>query len=509
MTRTRPATDGFLEAVRNCFADSRKVIASKWLLDDAGARLFDAICQAPDYYIAHAEQEILESAISSIQDLAGPGAWLVQLGLDERSKATILLDRLQKVQGFVPIDLQTDRIDEMAATLRSRYPELVVSPLPQDFSTGLTLPPWLEDKHLLLFMPGGTLCSYTRQEMVMLLERLSEAVPPGTGLLVGVDLKKGRSVFERAYNSPEMRAFNLNLIDRINSELGGDLDPEAFEHEALYNPQRERVEVYVVSKRAQMVSIAGQRFRLAAGERIQTERSHKYEVTEFQFVAARSNWQVMNSFVDEERLFSLHFLRSGRDATSSEPVEGDDLARPRALPILHRLAHRLGAILRARRMLAAVDDGGCARLVIAIGLGLVGGRGLELQAEAHGGVGKGDDCGPGHDQALLPAGEAQGHGEALRIGLQAPELVLQHDRHLVRIARLKVVGDLHTRRRRAEGDVEVMLARQAALGDLAQRLPQDTAQCALEHMVIAKGVAALVLHRHRPILFQLALCAPR
>lgn len=308
---TRPDSEGFLEAVRNCFADSRKIIASKWLLDETGARLFEAICRTPDYYIAHAEAEILESSIGTIRDLAGPGAWILQMGDELQDKAQLLIDRIPKVQGYVPVDPHAGRVAADAERLRERNPGLVVSPLVQDFGTGLTLPPWLQDKHLLLFMPGGTLCSYSRQEMVLLLERLADAVPPGTGLLVGVDLKKGRSVFERAYNSPEMRAFNLNLIDRINGELGGDLDPAAFEHEAIWNPQRERVEVYVVSTRAQVVSIAGHRFRLAAGERIQTERSHKYEVTEFQFVAARSNWQVLNAFVDDERLFSVHFLRSG------------------------------------------------------------------------------------------------------------------------------------------------------------------------------------------------------
>lgn len=311
MMRTRSASGGFLEAVRNCFADSRKIIASKWLLDANGDRLFDAIRRAPDYYIAHAEQEILESSIATIQDLAGPGAWLLQLGGDMRERPRILLERLSKVQGYVPIDAQEERLSAAAETIRDRFPGLVVSPLTQDFNTGITLPPWLGDKHLLLFMPGGTLCGYSKQEMVLLLERLAEAVPSGTGMLVGVDLKKGRSVLERAYNLPEMRAFNLNLIERINSELGGDLEPDAFDHEAIWNPQRERVEVYVISRRAQIVTVAGQRFRLAAGERIQTERSHKYEVTEFQFVAARSNWQVLNAFVDEERLFSMHFLRSG------------------------------------------------------------------------------------------------------------------------------------------------------------------------------------------------------
>lgn len=304
------ARDTFREAVLRAFKSDFKVLASKWLYDNKGSDLFDQICAWPDYYIPATKTALLRAHAGDIGEKVGAGQWIVELGAGASVKVRALIEGLPKIQGYMPVDISAEYLEEAAGRLKQSYPWLPISTLVADFTLPLALPSFLMEKPVLVFMPGSTLCTFMRGDMERFLSYLSEAVPRGSHFLCGVDLKKGKSAFQRAYNNPPMRAFNFNFIERVNRELGGTLDLDNFQHEARYNVESARVEVYLVSTCHQRFLISGEEIELQAGDEIQVERSHKYEAAEFQLLAAENGWLPQDVYVDDERLFSVHLLQS-------------------------------------------------------------------------------------------------------------------------------------------------------------------------------------------------------
>jgi uncharacterized SAM-dependent methyltransferase len=177
------------------------------------------------------------------------------------------------------------------------------------------LPPLARQGRIAAFFPGSTLCNLLPHNSAAFLRRMAGILGPGSLFLAGVDLKKDEATLLRAYNEVDgpIWHFNLNILDRMNRELGADFDRTAFRHEALYNRAAGRIEAALVSLRDQQARVAGETVALARGERIVLEYSHKYEVAEFQDLARSAGWTPVEAWVDDRRLFSVHLLANRPD----------------------------------------------------------------------------------------------------------------------------------------------------------------------------------------------------
>lgn len=287
----------------------QKQIPAKYFYDAAGSRLFDAITELPEYYPTRTENGILRAHAGELARWCGPHCLLVELGAGRLTKVRLLLDRLDSPAGYVPVDVSGDHLLAAAAGLADDYPALRITPVVADFSTAFALP-GLPGVRRVTFFPGSTIGNFDPPEANALLRRIADLVRPGGGLLLGVDLRKDPAVLERAYDDAAgvTAAFNRNLLTRINRELGADFAPGAFRHVAVYNRDRSRVEMHLVSDAAQRVSVCGRAFRFRAGESIHTENSYKYDVAELASRAAGCGWHLENCRTDERGYFAVLLL---------------------------------------------------------------------------------------------------------------------------------------------------------------------------------------------------------
>jgi dimethylhistidine N-methyltransferase len=241
----------------------------------------------------------------------GPGALLIEYGSGEGLKTRILLDALDRPAGYVPVDISRAQLERNAADLRSRYPGLEVLPLCADYTVDHPIPEPARAPHRrVVYFPGSTVGNFTPVQARGFLAHVRREVGPGGGLLIGVDLRKDRAILERAYDDAAgvTAAFNLNLLRRINRELGADFDLTRWEHRALWNENESRIEMHLVSAGAQAVRIGGRVFAFAPGETIHSENSCKYDPEGFAALAATAGWTVERLWQDPDRLFSVQYL---------------------------------------------------------------------------------------------------------------------------------------------------------------------------------------------------------
>ncbi len=306
-----PRSDDFAEAVLQGFARKPRSIPCRFFYDARGAELFEEITKLEEYYPTRAETALLEAHAREIADLAGPGRVLVEFGSGSSRKTSLLLSALGQVPAYVPIDIAAESLKEAAEWLAEQHDGLPILPLIADFTRTRTLPPVARRKQRLGFFSGSTIGNLTHSEARAFLANAARLLGPGSAFLVGVDLKKPASILIPAYNDGRgvTAAFNLNLLVRINRELGGTFDLSRFAHDAVWNAQAGRIEMYLESLAEQTVRVSGRAFSFARGERIHTENSHKYTVPEFQALACASGWHPIKAWTDADHLFSLHLLR--------------------------------------------------------------------------------------------------------------------------------------------------------------------------------------------------------
>ena len=302
--------DDFRADVLAGLARPQKRIAAKYFYDARGSELFERICDLPEYYPTRTEIALLRRHSAEIAALAGEDAALVEFGSGADVKARLVLDALARPTAYVPIDISREHLIASAQALAGSYPDVAVIPLCADYTRAFDLPAVAKAGRRLGFFPGSTIGNFRPIEAAAFLGRAAVTLGAGSGLLIGVDLKKDSALLQAAYDDAQgvTAAFNKNLLTRINSELGGDIDVESFEHRAFYNDQRGCIEMHLVSRVAQAVTVAGEAFRFAAGESIHTEDSHKYDPEDFRDLAEAGGWQPRRCWVDDERLFSLHYL---------------------------------------------------------------------------------------------------------------------------------------------------------------------------------------------------------
>jgi L-histidine Nalpha-methyltransferase len=304
------APDDFAQTVLQGFARRPRSLPCRFLYDERGSELFEAITKLDEYYPTRVETALLETYAAEIAALAGPGRVLVEFGSGSSRKTSLLLGALQDLPAYVPIDIAAEALREAAAWLAERHQGLTILPLVADFTTTRALPPAVRGRPVLGYFSGSTIGNLTHAEARAFLANAAHLLGPGSMFLVGVDLKKPLSVLLPAYNDAQgiTAEFNLNLLARINRELGGTFDLARFAHEAVYNEAAGRIEIYIRSLAEQIVRVAGRTFSFAKGERIHTENSHKYSVEEFQALAGAGGWKPLKAWTDTDRLFSLHLL---------------------------------------------------------------------------------------------------------------------------------------------------------------------------------------------------------
>ena len=307
-----PSADDLAEDVLTGFSHAQKAIPPKYFYDAEGSRLFDAITELPEYYPTRTETAMLRQYADEIAQKAGTGHLLVEPGSGSCTKARILLEGLQPC-AYVPMDISRDHLRIAAREVAVEFPWLEVHAACTDFTRLMELPPGSPEGRRLAFFPGSSIGNFHPDAAIDFLRMIAELVGPGGQLLIGVDLKKDRAILEAAYNDAQgvTAAFNLNLLARINRELGADFDPEKWQHRALYNEAQGRIEMHLASRVAQKVTVQGQTFHFAEGETIHTENSYKYTVGEFRDLAARAGFTTDTVWVDADNLFSLHLLQTG------------------------------------------------------------------------------------------------------------------------------------------------------------------------------------------------------
>jgi dimethylhistidine N-methyltransferase len=306
-----PDEEGFRDAVLAGLGSRQKSIPCRFLYDARGSALFEAICELPEYYPTRTESAILEENAAEIAALAGPGCQLVEFGSGASRKVRTLLRALETPAAYVAIDIAREQLRAAADALAADFPALPIVALCADYTRPLDLAPLPEARGRRLgFFPGSTIGNFTPPAAVDFLRGSRQVVGPDGAMLVGVDLVKDRAVLRAAYNDAQgiTAAFNLNLLVRINRELGADFALDRFAHEAIYNEEAGRIEIYIRSRADQIVTVAGRAIRFAAGERIHTEDSCKYTVEGFRRLAARAGFRAVHTWTDRNLLFAIHFL---------------------------------------------------------------------------------------------------------------------------------------------------------------------------------------------------------
>ncbi len=291
----------------------QKTLPCSYFYDARGSDLFETITEQPEYYPTRVETSILAECAAEIAARTPPASILVELGSGSSRKTELLLAALPSLAAYAPIDVSESALDEACTRLAARFPDLRLLPTIGDFTDVPALPATLAKRPRLGFFPGSTIGNFSPAEARDLLLSLAGTLGAGARLVVGVDLVKDRGRLVAAYNDAAgiTAEFNLNLLVRLNRELGATFDVGKFAHSAIYNDALQRIEMYLVSLDDQSMDITNHRIRFAKGERIHTENSYKYTVAQFQALAMRAGWQVNQVWTDAENLFSLHELGLG------------------------------------------------------------------------------------------------------------------------------------------------------------------------------------------------------
>jgi len=305
--------DGFLSEVLAGLSKSPKTLPCKYLYDEKGSQLFDAICELEEYYPTRTEEMVLRDNSNEIANLIGPEAQLIEYGAGSLQKVRILLDSMEDPAAVIPLDISREHLMASAKTLAEEYPDIEILPVCADFSTPTSLPEPTGNPEAkkIGFFPGSTIGNFTPEEAIDFLEIVADDLGAQGEFLLGVDVKKDESILRAAYNDREgvTAAFNINLLHRINRELEGDFDLSKWRHDAIYNDDLGRIEMHLVSQCAQITHVMGQPFEFTKGETIHTESSHKYSIDEFIDLASSAGFSSLQTWMDNKSMFSVHYLK--------------------------------------------------------------------------------------------------------------------------------------------------------------------------------------------------------
>jgi L-histidine N-alpha-methyltransferase len=292
-----------------------KTLPPRLFYDDAGSRLFEQITGLREYYLTRTERGILEVNASEIMRETGTPLTLIELGAGTASKTEVLIDALLKRQlqaVFYPIDVSESALRVAEEALEARFPALSVRPLVGDYSAGLSSLSRIAGRKLVLYI-GSSIGNYEPDEAAELLGTIRRSLSPGDALLLGTDMAKDEATLLAAYNDAQgiTARFNLNILSRINRELGADFDLANFRHKAVWNAEASRMEMHLESLKPQMTRIADLdiAIRFAVGETIHTENSYKFTEEMLRSVVAEGGFLLERAWTDDRKWFGVHLLR--------------------------------------------------------------------------------------------------------------------------------------------------------------------------------------------------------
>jgi dimethylhistidine N-methyltransferase len=312
LTEQDDITDDLREILAG-LSQSQKAISSKFFYDEKGSRLFDQICELPEYYLTRTELGILREHVADMAGRIGPQASLIELGSGSSLKIRILLENLDRLAAYVPVDISRDYLVLAAKDIAQDFPAIEVLPVAADFTYPFDLPdPLVMPVRNVVYFPGSTIGNFSHTETRRLLQVMHHEAGKNGALLIGVDLQKDKDVVEAAYNDSAgvTAEFNLNVLRRINREFDANFNLEKFAHRAIYNEEFGRIEMYLVSSCDQLLTIADRQFAISAGESILTEHSHKFTLEGFVAMANRAGFRLDKTWTDSANMFAvLYFLR--------------------------------------------------------------------------------------------------------------------------------------------------------------------------------------------------------
>ena len=287
------------------------MISPKYFYDERGSQLFDEITRLPEYYPTETELGIMQDNIDEIASLVGKQASLIEFGSGSSLKTRILLEHLDELAAYVPVDISEDHLLQSAQQIREEFPNLDVLPVVADFTQPFQLPtPRVMPVRNVVYFPGSTIGNFTNDAAQELLAVMHGEAGADGALLIGVDLQKDPAIIEAAYNDSAgvTAEFNLNMLRHLNREFGADFDVDAFTHSAEYNEDEGRIEIRLVSEQDQEFTVGSQSFSIGKDEAILTEYSHKYTLDGFAAMAETAGFRVKRVWTDAGRLFSVQYL---------------------------------------------------------------------------------------------------------------------------------------------------------------------------------------------------------
>ena len=287
-----------------------KSISPKYFYDHTGSRLFDAICELPEYYLTLTELEIMRANIQEIAFLIGQQASLIEFGSGSSLKTKVLLEHLQDLAAYVPVDISQEHLLLAAERIGADFPAIEVLPVVADFTQPFSLPtPKTMPVKNIVYFPGSTIGNFSKDAANDLMTVMHHEAGENGALLIGVDLQKDKSTLVRAYNDSRgvTAEFNLNILRRLNREFDATFELEQFSHRAIYNEDAGRIEMYLDSRSDQKACVGDEQFFFAKGESILTELSHKYTLDGFADLALAAGFRVENVWMDRKRLFSVQY----------------------------------------------------------------------------------------------------------------------------------------------------------------------------------------------------------
>lgn len=302
----RAADPAFRDDVLAGLAASVPAIPARWFYDHRGSELFEEITRLPEYYPTRTETRLLERHSGEIAARVGAGEAVIEFGSGSSAKTPILLRAVQP-SAYVPVDISGDFLRESAAGLQAVFPGLPILPVEADFTRSFELPAAVRDAPKMGFFPGSTIGNFVARSAVDLLRAMKDTLGEGAKLVIGMDRIKDVDILVLAYDDPAgvTAAFNLNLLHRINAELGADIPVDGFRHKAVWNDALSRIEMHLEAVRDLAFTICGRRFAFRQGETIHTENSHKYGHRDSRILLRAAGWGVVAEWTDEQEWFSI------------------------------------------------------------------------------------------------------------------------------------------------------------------------------------------------------------
>ena len=307
----RPPVNDLLEIAQRGLALKPKRLPSWLFYDERGSALFEQICEQPEYYLTRCEIELMAEHAENIADTLGSEVRLVEYGSGNARKTHMLLQHLHAPVAYVPVEISPEPLRQSVERLAGEFPQLSLQPLCADFSKPLRLPiPSRAPRRTVVYFPGSTIGNFENREAAVLLRKMRNEMGDAGGILIGVDLKKDHALIEAAYNDRAgvTAAFTLNMLTRLNREIGCNFELSAFAHRAHYNPMAGRIETHIVSRREQQVKVGRVNVAFREDEAMQVEYSCKYSMADFAALAARAGLAVLRTWTDPAQMFSLQYL---------------------------------------------------------------------------------------------------------------------------------------------------------------------------------------------------------